>query len=65
MKMIFDSRGNGDGKICPSIVGGHQQSISDYTAIALEERRNMMNWDGTQIAPTLTKNNAGGRTANA
>ena len=32
---IFDARGNGDGNICCSIVGGHQSSISDYTAIVL------------------------------
>ena len=30
-----DARGNGDGKVCCSIVGGHQTSISDYTAIVL------------------------------
>ena len=33
---IYDARGNGDGKTCCSIVGGHQSSISDYTAIVLE-----------------------------
>lgn len=33
---IYDARGNGDGKVCCSIVGGHQSSISDYTAIVLE-----------------------------
>ena len=32
---IYDARGNGDGNICCSIVGGHQSSISDYTAIVL------------------------------
>ena len=36
MKLIYDARGNGDGKVCCSIVGGHQTSISDYTAIVLE-----------------------------
>lgn len=35
-KMIFDARGNGNGYVCNSIVGGHQISISDYTAIVLE-----------------------------
>lgn len=34
--MTFDARGNGDGKVCCSIVGGHQSTISDYTAIVLE-----------------------------
>ena len=36
--MIYDARGNGDGKVCCSIVGGHQSSISDYTAIVLVRR---------------------------
>ena len=34
--LTFDARGNGDGKTTCSIVGGHQSSISDYTAIILE-----------------------------
>ena len=46
MKKIFDARGNGDGKICPSIVGGHQSSISDYTAIVLEERNDIPKGNG-------------------
>lgn len=47
MKKIFDARGNGDGKICPSIVGGHQQSISDYTAIVLENRNDIPKENGS------------------
>lgn len=34
--LIFDARGNGNGQVCCSIVGGHQATISDYTAIVLE-----------------------------
>lgn len=34
--MTFDARGNGNGKVCCSLVGGHQSTISDYTAIVLE-----------------------------
>ena len=34
--LVFDARGNGNGKVCCSIVGGHQISISDYTAIVVE-----------------------------
>lgn len=33
---IFDARGNGGGSVCPTITGGHQISISDYTAIVVE-----------------------------
>lgn len=47
MKKIFDARGNGDGEIRPSIVGGHQSSISDYTAIVLEERNVISKENGT------------------
>lgn len=31
--MVFDARGNGDGGVSPTLVGGHQATISDYTAI--------------------------------
>ena len=34
--LVYDARGNGNGKVCCSIVGGHQSRISDYTAIVLE-----------------------------
>lgn len=33
---VYDARGNGGGEISPTITGGHQVSISDYTAIVLE-----------------------------
>lgn len=33
---VFDARGNGEGGVSPTITGGHQSSISDYTAIVLE-----------------------------
>lgn len=29
----YDARGNGEGEIVPTITGGHESSISDYTAI--------------------------------
>ena len=34
--LTFDARGNGDGKVCCSIVGGHQDRVTDYTAIVVE-----------------------------
>lgn len=34
--IVFDARGNGGGDISPTITGGHQAHISDYTAIVLE-----------------------------
>jgi len=33
---IFDARGNGNGEICNTITGDHQNRITDYTAIVLE-----------------------------
>ena len=36
--VVYDARGNGDGKIVPTITGGHENSISDYTAIAIERQ---------------------------
>lgn len=35
-KAIYDARGNGDGRTCPTITGDHQNRITDYTAIAIE-----------------------------
>lgn len=33
---VFDARGNGNGKIVPTITGDHESRITDYTAIAIE-----------------------------
>lgn len=31
-RKIFDARGNGDGRTCPTITGDHENRITDYTA---------------------------------
>lgn len=36
--IVFDARGNGDGKIVPAITGDHENRITDYTAIAIERK---------------------------
>ena len=36
--IIFDARGNGDGKIVPTITGDHENRITDYTAVAIERQ---------------------------
>lgn len=36
--IIFDARGNGDGKIVPTITGDHENRITDYTAIVIERQ---------------------------
>lgn len=30
---VFDARGNGDGSICPTITGDHENRITDYTGV--------------------------------
>lgn len=37
-RKVFDARGNGDGKIVPTITGDHKNRITDYTAIAVERK---------------------------
>lgn len=37
-RKVFDGRGNGGGKIVPTITGDHENSITDYTAIAIERK---------------------------
>ena len=33
--LVFDARGNGDGKIVPTITGDHENRTTDYTALLL------------------------------
>ena len=49
----WDARGNGDGNICNTITGDHENRITDYTSVVCY-------WDGSQTAGTLTANNANG-----
>lgn len=35
-KVIYDARGNGDGRTCQTITGDHENRITDYTAIVIE-----------------------------
>ena len=37
-KVIYDARGNGDGRTCPTITGDHENRITDYTAIAIKRQ---------------------------
>nr|DAM26317.1 MAG TPA: Cytosine specific methyltransferase [Caudoviricetes sp.] len=47
-RKVFDARGNGDGKIVPTITGDHQNRITDYTAIAVDL------YNGTVTGDTAT-----------
>lgn len=33
--VVYDARGNGDGKIVPTLTGDHESRITDYTALAV------------------------------
>ncbi len=41
----FDARGNGNGKMVPTITGGHESRITDYTAIVIEPEDCLTPWD--------------------
>lgn len=34
--LVYDARGNGGGRVSPTITGEHQNGITDYTAIVLK-----------------------------
>lgn len=36
--VVYDARGNGNGRTCPTITGDHENRITDYTAIAIERK---------------------------
>ena len=33
--VVYDARGNGNGGICPTITGDHENRVTDYTALAV------------------------------
>jgi DNA (cytosine-5)-methyltransferase 1 len=34
--VVYDARGNGDGEICPTITGDHNNRVTDYTTLCVE-----------------------------
>ena len=36
--LLCDARGNGDGRTSPTLTGGHENRITDYTAVLVEEK---------------------------
>lgn len=36
--VVYDARGNGNGRTCPTITGDHENRITDYTAIAIKRK---------------------------
>ena len=53
----WDARGNGDGYSVSTLTGDHENRITDYTSVICEP---ITYWDGSQVAGTLTANNANG-----
>ena len=35
--MVYDARGNGDGSVCSIITGDHQNRVTDYTAVVVND----------------------------
>ena len=35
--VCFDARGNGSGRVAPTLTGDHQNRITDYTAVVVYE----------------------------
>lgn len=43
--VVFDARGNGDGRTCPTITGDHENRITNYTAIVTGPEDCLTPWD--------------------
>ena len=54
---IFDARGNGDGKIVPTITGDHENRITDYTAVCCDVRNGKI--EEGKSGTLQAKNNGG------
>lgn len=52
--VVFDARGNGDGKTVPTITGDHESRVTDYTAIAVDLYNGAVT--GSQAAALSCKN---------
>lgn len=52
--MVCDARGNGDGNIAPTMTGDHQNRITDYTAIVVDQGAGKSACNVTKdVSPTL------------
>lgn len=52
---VYDARGNGDGKIAPTMTGDHQNRVTDYTAVAVTPKEKAQGVDGYNAALTGDK----------
>jgi DNA (cytosine-5)-methyltransferase 1 len=56
LPIVYDARGNGDGKTVNTLTGDHENRITDYTSIALDCRNHKINKTST---PLQAKPNGG------
>lgn len=47
--LIYDARGNGDGKTSPTITGDHNRCVTDYTSVIIEK---IIRWIVRRLTPT-------------
>lgn len=50
--VVYDARGNGDGKLCPTITGDHNNRVTDYTALCCEENPIVLDYIVRRLTPT-------------
>ena len=48
--LVYDTRGNGAGETVPTITGDHNNRVTDYTALCIEEQRPDQNATGPLMA---------------
>ena len=51
--VVYDGRGNGNGKVSPSLVGDHQRRITDFTAIVIDAYQHH-GWRESETVGTIT-----------
>lgn len=51
---ITDARGNGDGCICPTLTGDHENRITDYTAIVTYSEQSHGEYKENDVASTMS-----------
>ena len=55
---VFDARGNGDGVTVPTIVGDHENRVTDYTALIFYQAAQFWRFKESDICPTLCARDA-------
>jgi len=63
LPIVYDARGNGSGKVAPTIVGDHQNRVTDYTALAVHQNQCGEVRTGDVANTISTNGNASGRNA--